>query len=611
MKPEKMRQTKEIAQKESAPSQLVVKAGGASIAGRKEPNQDAFAVNMSDKTLGPQGLDLKYKGVVAAIADGVSSSDVSQKASETSVTQFIDDYMATPRTWSVKASGGQVLKSLNHWLFHHEKQGLGAHCSSAMVASFSALVLKSNTAYLFHVGDCRIYLYRNQKLTLLTQDHRRYIRTLSAIPQHCLTRALGIDSHLEIDYQSIALHAGDCFLMCSDGIHDFLSETDIIQCISKKSRISQNMQSKEKDLTSQANALVQAAFNKGCDDNITCLFLAIESLPPTCFDESFRARADQRIPPALFEGQSIDQYKITRVLHNTSRSHLYLAQSQLDAKQYVLKMPSQNFSQDSVHLWGFVREGWIGEHVRHKQVVNMLPYNATSAFLYHVCDHVKGMTLRQWMQENPTPSLFQVSIIAKGALKAMRALQRMDVVHRDIKPDNLMVDENLQVTLIDLGSAQAAGLEEIADSLKEDHPVGDLHYAAPEYLKENKATLASDVFSLGVTLYELLTGHLPFKSVNALDSKVRNTQGYIPASTYRPDISESMDRALKKACHQAPLSRYGVLSEFEQDMKSIETPLPQTSRYFPLMEKHPLTFWKGLSALLFSLVLGQFFLLIF
>ncbi|KXF81671.1 bifunctional protein-serine/threonine kinase/phosphatase [Enterovibrio coralii] len=580
---------KPTGEEHSVASQLVVQAGGYSIAGIKPPNQDAFAVCIPKKT-----HVLKHKGVVAAIADGVSSSNVSQKASEMSVTEFINDYLDTSATWKTRDAAGKVLRSLNQWLYHHGQQAGSA--SNAMVAAFGAVVIKSNTVHLFHAGDCRVYLFRQHLLKQITEDHRRYTHKKT----HYLTRALGIDSHLNVDYQSVGIEAGDWLMMTTDGIHDALS----LEALTSLLNEAKNKAGEAKpDLEEISRALTDAALDAGSDDNVTCLLMSVDSVPPPTLDEALQDIDGRRIPSVLKEGQQIDHYRIARVMHSGSRSHIYLARSDLDGKQYVLKMPSQNFADDPVYLSGFVQEGWIGEQIKQRGVMKIHPRSRHSPFLYHVCDYVEGVTLRQWMLDNPRPTLTEVRTLAKGAIRAMRVLQRMSVVHRDIKPDNLMVDKDLNVTLIDYGTAQAGGMGELAGQREESYAVGDLNYAAPEYLKGNAATTESDVFSLGVSIYEVLTGHLPYKAVNASNPNASSRGKYVPATVYRPDIPDWFDAALKKACHSIPSARYKVLSEFEQDLKKPPAGFKTQQQSLPLIEKDPLTFWKGLSAFLFVLVM--------
>ncbi len=169
-----------------------------------------------------------------------------------------------------------------------------------------------------------------------------------------------------------------------------------------------------------------------------------------------------------------------------------------------------------------------------------------------------------------------------------------------------MVDADLNVTLIDYGTAQSIGLDETAGALNEEYPVGDLNYAAPEYLKGNRATLTSDLFSLGVTVYEMLTGHLPYKPVNASNPRSVNRGEYISARLFRPDVPDWLDAVLKKACHPSSGARYQALSEFSQDLNAPNPSLLKRQHHLPLMEKHPLGFWKGLCVVLLFIVLIQF-----
>lgn len=132
--------------------------GGFTSAGIKEENQDAFAALMPDK------LALRNKGAVVAIADGVSSASRAAQASQLSVTQFIQEYYTTSETWSTQKSAAKVLTSLNQWLF--SQGGLVdnlAYNSPQWLTTFSALIAKSTTGYIFHVGDTRISKYRNHQ----------------------------------------------------------------------------------------------------------------------------------------------------------------------------------------------------------------------------------------------------------------------------------------------------------------------------------------------------------------------------------------------------------------------------------------------------------------
>lgn len=552
---------------------LQVSVGGFSSAGCRDTNQDAFAVKHSSRN-----SVVRYKGVVACIADGVSCSDHGQQASHTSVTQFIDDYYSTPDSWGVRKAAAKVLTSLNSWLYHHGQQSELRH--NGLVSTFSSVIVKSNTAHLIHVGDSRIYRYRRGKLIQLTQDHSRKQGGKS----HFLTRALGMDSRLDVDYKQEPVEVDDVLVLTTDGLHNWLTKQELEGLLSRTELASEEV----------AHLIVQYAQKNGSDDNLTCLLVKIDSLPQENLQETARQLTQRVIPPVLAEGNTIDQYEIIRVLHSGTRSHVYLAKSHFDKKRYVLKAPSPNFSDDLVYLQGFVREGWVGRQISHSSIMKIHRYADTSPYLYHVCDYVEGKTLRQWMIDNPEPSLEKVREIAAELIKPIRFFQRMGIVHRDLKPENIILTENGKAVFIDFGTAQAEGFDEVSGVIKEDVPVGATDYIAPEYLAGEKATAYSDLFSIGVIVYEMLTGKIPYKMQHSqvFDEKQIRHYDYISARQNRPDLPAWLDLVLKKVCHPSPSIRYKVISEFIQDLSTPNQKILRELKESPLIRRNPLQFWK-------------------
>ncbi|MFD2176875.1 bifunctional protein-serine/threonine kinase/phosphatase [Veronia pacifica] len=578
-------------------SDFSVSYGGNSDRGEKKHNQDAFAALLPSNQ-----AECRHKGMVACIADGVSCSENSQVASQISVTHFIEDYLATPKTLTVRESAGIVLNRLNQWLFHHGQQDNLKH--NTMVASFSALIVKSNTAYIFHAGDCRIYLFRNNELSVLTRDHRQY--TLNE--QHYLIRGLGMDAHLEVDYQSIDIQPGDMLLLTTDGIHETLSQTalkDILlgqYDIRKESMLAAN-KGHDAGLECLAKQITDAAKQTGGDDNGTCLLVSIHSLPPLLLGESIEFLSTRSIPPVLEVGQKIDGYLIKRVIYSGSRSHLYLVKDLEDNKEYVLKTPSENFEDDPSYLQAFIREGWIGEHMSHAGIMRVFESRESTPFLYHVCEHIKGVTLRQWLYDNPKPDIADVRMIAAEVIVAIRALQRGGIYHGDIKPDNIMIRPDMTVVLIDFGSAHVKGYQELNDPVTHLLPAGDLNYLAPECLISPEPNMSSELFSLGVTLYETLTGELPYKRVRSQRmGRTVAKMDYIPISRFRSDVPEWIDVALKKACHPLPEGRFNALSEF---ITALHKPVTTDVTSMPLIERDPVLFWQCISGVLLALLLVQ------
>ena len=189
---------------------LRVRVGQHTDRGRKEVNQDFHGACLA------QGAALTTKGVAVALADGISSSEVSHIASAAAVHALLVDYYCTSDAWTVRRSVQCVLAATNSWL--HAQGRRGPHRFDAdrgYVCTLSALVIKSTTAHLFHVGDARIYRVQGQALEQLTQDHRVH---LPGGHSH-LARAMGFQPQLDIDYRALAVESGDTFLLATDGVH--------------------------------------------------------------------------------------------------------------------------------------------------------------------------------------------------------------------------------------------------------------------------------------------------------------------------------------------------------------------------------------------------------
>lgn len=580
--------------KHPKPTKLTVSIGGYSTAGKRDINQDAFAVKDPYSS-----LEKNTKGVVACVADGVSCSEHGQQASQTSVTQFITDYYSTNKSWDVKQSASKVLNSLNTWLYQHNKDDLR---HNGLITTFSGIILKSNTAHIVHAGDSRIYRYREQKLTQLTRDHKRVVYGKNAI----LTRALGMDCHLDIDYQTNQLQLGDLFILCSDGVHEYL---DCSALAVYASTLSEDAGVKECEQLAQR--ICEDALLLGSQDNISCLLVRIDSLPSADLSELFAHLQYQVIPPALEAGHSIDDFKIDKVLHQGARSHVYLATQQASKKQVVLKMPSLNFADDLDYLQGFYKEQWVGQMLNHKQIMSIAPAIQGSNFLYHICEFVEGITLRQWMQENPSPDSQEVINIIEKTVAAVRVLQRAGMVHRDLKPENIMLCEDGNIKLIDFGTVRINGFEEI---IQEQHevPLGAVDYIAPEYLIDGQSSVLSDLFSIAVICYEMLCGHLPYPNNQgqSMDRAKQFTWQYQSIQNYRPELSRHFDQLFKKALSDKLSERHSSMSEFVADLQRAPQNRLAVEEKLPLLQRDPARFWRYCSFTFMGIAIAELLLLI-
>lgn len=252
---------------------LNISLGQYSDQGRKPRNQDFHGACL------PREPQLGAKGIAVALADGISSSEVSQEAAQSAVTGFLEDYYCTSDAWSVKKSGEHVLTAVNSWLHAQTQQSQHRYDRErGYVCTFSALVIKSTTAHLFHVGDARIYRLRGGSLEQLTEDHR--VRVSSQ--QSYLARALGMDRKVEIDYLSLQLEIGDLFLLATDGVYE---HTDAL-CV-------RSALDSTPDLDAAARAIGEQALRRGSGDNLTVQLVRIDELPTPEANEVYRQLSER------------------------------------------------------------------------------------------------------------------------------------------------------------------------------------------------------------------------------------------------------------------------------------------------------------------------------
>jgi len=527
------------------PTQLKLSIGQFSDPGPKEENQDFHGA------LVPREPLLRHKGAALALADGISSSPVSRIASAMAVQQFLDDYFCTSQALSVRAAVGHVLAATNSWLVAESRRhGLAENKDRGYVCTFSALVVKATTAHLFHIGDSRIYRLHEDALEQLTKDHRLQVSQQESY----LSRALGVDEELEIDYQALPLQPGDTFILATDGLYEYADTRFILDSI----------HAQREDLDQAARCIVEHALERGSDDNLTLQILRIDSLPkPEGFDLQ-RQLQQLPLPPTLEPGQQLDGYRIERDIHSSSRSHVFIARDLQTDTRVILKTPSTEQAQEAAYLERFMLEEWIARRINSAQVVKAAATTRARSCLYSVTEYVDGQTLAQWMTDNPAPDLETVRTLVEQIARGLQAFHRRDMIHQDLKPDNIMIDRSGTVKIIDFGSTRVAGILEAGYGLEQPHLLGTALYSAPEYFLGEPGTERSDLYALAVITYQMLSGRFPYGN-RVARTRTRAEQRRLH---YRSVLDEKraipgwIDAALHKALQPDPWQRYAELSEF-------------------------------------------------
>lgn len=561
-------------------TELKVSIGSHSDKGIKADNEDFFGA------LIPKEPQLTLKGVTVAIADGMSGSEAGKQASQCCIVGFLEDYYSTPDSWSVVHAGQKILSATNSWLY---SQGQARYSSTkGLVSTLSTLILKSNTAHIFHIGDSRIYRLRQKNLEQLTHDHRIWVSE----DKNYLNRAMGIEPHLEVDYKNMPLQKGDLFILSTDGIHDFIDDKELKSLLDGAA-----------DLDATAKRIVDRALANRSNDNLTCQLVRIDELPLLQEDEVLRRHENLPFPPPTLEtGMIVDHYHIEAELHASKRTQIYRAYDALNQCRVILKTPSVLYEDDTHYIEHFLHEEWAGKRIHHDNVLRILGSDRDKSYLYYVTEYIDGQTLREWIERNPKPDIIQVRQMVEQIAKGLRAFHRMEMLHQDLKPENIMIDRNGTVKIIDFGSVKIAGIAEITPL---DHGVGEnilgtLNYTAPEYHLGQRGTVKSDLFSLGVICYEMLNGALPFgcDMPERPDRLKLSRLEYVPSIHHNEMVPAWIDGALKKATALNPQLRYDELSEFLHDLTTPNPKFLKTEERIPLMQRNPLAFWKTLTGLL-------------
>jgi serine/threonine protein kinase len=561
---------------------IEIETGQSSQTGRKASNDDSMAIHVpTDNHL------VTHKGIVAAIADGVSSADAGRQAAQLCTRRFLDDYYASPDIWTTKHSAQNTLTTLNRDLYNRGTAFRNAE--KGFVCTLSILILKSHTAHIFHIGDTRIYRLRDGKLERLTDDHSVQVSENQAY----LARAMGLDNQARIDYSTTDVQEEDLFLLSTDGIHDYIDQPRIITLLD----------SNRDDLQKGCDMLAQEAYDMSSPDNLSCATVKILKLPENSRDEIDQRLTQLPFPPSLQTGDKLDGYQIIKELHATSRSQVYLVEDTESRQKLAMKTPSPNYEDDDAYIERFVMESWIGARIDNPNVVKVIDHQRPRSGLYYLTEYFDGITLSEWEEQNHLPQLQDVREIAQQLVKGARAFHRKEILHQDLKPDNVLIDAHGRVKIVDFGSCRVAGFEEICGPIERDLILGTVDFSAPEYQLSLPAGTHSDLFSLGCIVYLLLTGEHPYGVKFSKCRKLSEFKklAYRPSYHFNPDIPIWVDGALEKAVKINVEERYAAHSKFMEDLRKPNPEFLDKQR-IPLMERNPILFWKTISGILALIV---------
>ena len=514
-----------------------------------------------------------------------------------------------------------------------------------LLSTLSGLLCIGDRIHLFHTGDSRIYRINRDSLTVLSKDHRIH----RGQDKGALSAAIGADMYIELQQSVFTLHQEECLALMTDGVYESINaaELEFELCTEARALCTSMETSKPAADISISRSLCEQAFNEGSHDNLSMMILGINTQllhkqktgdSDHTNDNSNNAHAGlhdiyrYQLLTDLEVGARIDGFIVVEIIARTARSEVYLVEDE-HKRMFVIKSPSLNAVADGHYLREFLKERSIGLSLsKHKRagesaynqadpntladahspsraktyqgknlaismsgLLRYYPVPASSHYLYHLTEYIKGENLREFITRQAPCDVWQTYDLLTKIGMAVRVMHRHYLLHQDIKPENILISADGAIKLIDFGSASSSILK---DSTRP--PNGDLHYAAPEYYTNAPKGVHSDLFSVAVIGYELLTGTRPFSSqalMNATQTLVLPTK-----LLSKRRVPAASQQALLRALHPNTQARYQAIGEFLQDFNPDNA--SNISDPEPLIVRHPLLVWHSICFIQFVLILS-------
>ncbi|HJT76637.1 MAG TPA: protein kinase, partial [Gemmataceae bacterium] len=563
----------------------------------------------------PDAEEERRRGTVVLLADGIGGQGKGEVASklavETALARFREarpDTVPNTLLW-------QMFSAANLAVYD---AGMGDRDGGRMGTTLTVSLFRNDEVTVGHVGDCRVYLVQNGRIRRLTADHS-YVgmqlklgliteqEAMNSQFRNLLTRSVGKEPVVQVDFYSTNVHPGDVLVQCCDGLHGCVAEHEILEIVSKQPP------------AEACRLLVELAEKRETTDNVSVQVVRVERVEQLLYYRGlpvYQETPDLTMTTEVQVGQVLDnRFHILNVISRSGMASIFKAADLQTGRTVAVKVPFMQFESDPGFFSRFEREEAIGKLLDHPYILHIVPVEEKSR-PYIAMEYLEGETLRHLMRSVrplPVPDALR---IAGRVCEALDYMHKKDVVHRDLKPENVMLCSDGSLRIMDFGIAKAAGMRRLTFAGLTS-AMGTPDYMAPEQVKGRRGDQRTDLYSLGAILYEMVTGSAPFEGANPyMIMNARLIGDPVAPRKLNPQISPQVEEIILHAMERDPALRYASAAALKADLDNPEQ-VEVTGRSQRLRPPAVWrTRWRGvrnivIAALVPVIVFGILFLLLF
>ena len=512
----------------------------------------------------PEPKHCRDRGVTVIIADGLGGEDGGEIASKLAVEAALNEFNSAKPFTPPPTLLYQMFNAANQAVYDQRMKD-----RSRMATTLSISLLRNDELNIAHVGDCRVYLVQSGRIRRLTSDHSYSglqvrlglitVEEAKGSELRCtLTRSVGPDPIVRADYHQASVHRGDYVIHCSDGLYCYITEQEICDHVCKK------------PAEQACKELIALAERRGADDNLTMQVAQIKDVERITYYRGLQVY--QKVPVNLM-GQDVqpgqmldDRYAIDDIVARSGMATIYKARDIKTGKTMALKIPFLHLESDPNFFTRFKREQEIGVKLNHPYIMRVDPDDGNRSRQYMVMEYLEGQTLGHLMRTVHPMPLNDALRITSRICEALQYMHENSVVHRDLKPDNVMICNDGSIRIMDFGIAKVEGSRRLTFGAFQP-AMGTPDYMAPEQVRGKRGDPRTDVYSLGAILYEMVTGSVPYDgNTPLLIMNARLTGDPVAPRKKNPDITPQVEEIILHALARDPVERYASAASMKQEL---------------------------------------------